>query len=87
MSTTTKKLSAGLAGLLLGAAALVSSGPAMAGFKHGGFRHGGFGHHHKWHHRGWGYGYGYHAPVYYGGCRYKRFVTYYGDIVFKKVCY
>lgn len=81
MSTISKKLSAGLVGLLLGSAALMSSGPAMAGFKGGGF-----GFHH--HHRGWGFGYGYgYAPVYYGGCFYKRFVTYDGDIVYRKVCY
>jgi len=47
---------------------------------------GGWGHRHH----GWGYGFGYggYTPAYYyGGCYLKRFVTYYGDVVFKKVCY
>jgi hypothetical protein len=82
MSTTTKKLSAGLVGLLLGGAALASAAPAQA---HGhGF--GGFGHHGGW---GWGRSYGYvsYAPAYYGGCYLKRFVTIYDDIVYRRVCY
>jgi hypothetical protein len=85
MSMITKTLSAGLVGLLLGAAALVTAGPALAGGGH----HGGFGHHHGWGHRhhGWGYGYVDYAPAYYGGCHLKRFVTIYGEVVFKKVCF
>ena len=95
MSTITKMLSAGLVGVLLGGAALVTAGPALAGGGHhgGGFgRHGGFGHHHGWGHRhhgwghGWGHGYVGYAPAYYGGCYLKRFVTIYGEVVFKKVC-
>ena len=82
MSTITKKLSAGLVGLLLGGAALASAAPAQAhGHGFGGFRHyGGL---------GWGRSYGYvsDAPVYYGGCYLKRFVTIYGDIVYRRVCY
>ncbi len=83
MSTITKKLSAGLVGLLLVGAALGSAGPALAGGHGGGFgRHGG-----GWGHGyGWGYGYAGYAPVYYGGCYLKRFVTLYGDIVYRKVC-
>ena len=69
MSTITKKLSAGLVGLLLGGAALVTAGPALAGGGHG-----------------YGYGYGGYAPVYYGGCYLKGFVTPYGNIVYRKVC-
>jgi hypothetical protein len=87
MSTITKKLSAGLVGALLGGAALVSAGPAFAGGHGGGFGfHGGGWGHHGW---GWGRGYGYvgYAPAYYGGYYLKRFVTYDGDIIFKKVCY
>ena len=63
------------------------------GFRGGwGHRGGGWGRGHGWGHRhhGWGYGFGYggYTPAYYyGGCYLKRFVTYYGDVVFKKVCY
>ena len=35
---------------------------------------------------GGGYGYVGYAPAYYGGCHLKRFVTIYGEVVFKKVC-
>lgn len=88
MSTITKTLSAGLVGLLLGGAALVTAGPALAGGGHGGgFHHGGgWGHGYGWG-RGYGFGYVGYAPAYSGGCYLKRFVTPYGDIVFRKVCY
>jgi len=85
MSTISKKLSAGLVGLLLSGAALASAGPALAGGGHGhGF--GGFRHHGGW---GWGRSYGYvgYAPAYYGGCYLKRFVSIYGDFLYRKVCY
>ena len=64
----------------------------MAGgfHRHGGWGHhgGGWGHGHGWGHRHrWGFGYVGYAPAYYGGCYLKKFVTYHGDIVFKKVCY
>jgi hypothetical protein len=56
------------------------------GFRGGwGHRGGGWGHRHGW---GYGFGYGGYTPAYYyGGCYLKRFVTYYGDVVFKKLCY
>ena len=82
MSTITKKLSAGLVGLLLVGAALGSAVrpwravTAAASAATGGWGHG----------YGWGYGYAGYAPVYYGGCYLKRFVTLYGDIVYRKVC-
>ena len=85
MSTFKSKMSAGLVALVLGSTVTVSgvvaASPAMAG----GFGHhgGGFGHHGG----GWGHGWGYGYGGYYGGCYLKKFVTYDGDIVFKKVCY
>ena len=60
---------------------------------HGGGRHGGgWGHGRRWGHgHGWGHGWGFgHAGYYggyYGGCYLKKFITYDGDIIFKKVCY
>jgi len=82
MSELTKKLGAGLVALALGSAVVVSgvatATPAQA---HG------WGHGHGWGHS-WGF-YGYPRFYYggYGGCYLKKFVTYDGDIVFKKVCY
>ena len=92
MSTIKKTLSAGLVGLLLGGAALVTAGPALAGGGHGGGHGGDFHHGGGWDHgyswgRGYGFGYVGYTPAYYGGCYLKRFVTPYGDIVYRKVCY
>ena len=93
MSTFKSRMGAGLTALALGSAVVVSGlaapTPAQAhghGFG-GGFHHGGgWGHGFGWG-RGWRYGYVGYAPAYYGGCYLKRFVTYDGDIIFKKVCY
>ena len=80
MRTVAKRLSIGLLAVALGSAVIGAAGPAMA---RGG--HGGWGHHgHRW---GYGFGYGGYVPTYYGGCYLKRFVTYDGDFVFKRVCY
>ena len=90
MSTLKSKLGAGLVALALSSAALVTAGPALAGgfHRHGGWGHhgGGWGHGHGWGPR-WGYGYAGYYGGYYGGCYLKKFITYDGDIVFKKVCY
>ena len=56
-------------------------GGGFGGGHGGGFGHGGFG----WGHRG-GFGWGV-APVVYGGCYLKRFVTYDGELVVRKICY
>jgi hypothetical protein len=90
MKMFTKKLSIGLLAVTLGSAVIGAAGPAMAKGGHGG----GWGHGHSWGHRhhGWGYGFGGYTPAYYyggysGGCYLKKYVTYYGGVVFKKVCY
>ena len=86
MSTFKSKIGAGLMALALGSAMVVGgaavSTPAQA---HGHGFGGGFRHHSGW---GWdrGYGWGY-AGGYYGGCYLKRFITYDGEVVFRKVCY
>jgi len=85
MSTVKSRIGAGLIALALGSAVVVSgvasSTPAQA---HGHGFGGGFGHHGGWGH-GWGHGWGYGG--YYGGCYLKRFITYDGDVFYKKVCY
>jgi len=93
MRTVAKRLGIGLLAVALGSAVIGAAGPAMARGGHGGWGHhgGGGGHHGGWGHHGhrWGYGFGYggYAPAYYGGCYLKRFVTYDGDFIFKRVCY
>ena len=96
MKMVTNRLSIGLLAMALGSAVIGAAGPAMARGGHGGGHHGGWGHQgsgwgHGWGHRhGWGYGFGYggYTPTYdYGGCYLKRFVTYDGDFLFKKICY
>jgi len=83
MKMFTKKLSIGLLAVTLGSALIGAAGPAMAKGGHGG----------GWGHRGgWGYGFGGYTPAYYyggyyGGCYLKKYVTYYGGVVFKRVCY
>jgi hypothetical protein len=89
MSILKNKLGAGLVALALSSVALLTAGPAMAGGgRHGGgWGHGhGWGHHHHWGPR-WGFGYAGYYGGYYGGCYLKKFITYDGDFVFKKVCY
>ncbi|GLS47080.1 hypothetical protein [Methylobacterium brachythecii] len=81
---------------VLALGAVVSTGASAKGFGGGHFG-GGFGHGHghfgggHWGghgHRGWGGGWGgvSYAPVYYGGCRVRRFVDVYGDLVVRRIC-
>jgi hypothetical protein len=92
MKIVAKRLSIGLLTVALGSAVIGATGPAMAKGGHGGGGHhgGGWGHHGGGWGHGWGHGFGYGGYVptyYYGGCYLKRFVTYDGDFVFKKICY